>query len=68
MPHDKNGQVLSIGDTVLIEAKVKNVYTGDEYCNVELETVEVMYPGENKSGITLNAKQVTKKAAEAVAQ
>jgi hypothetical protein len=34
------------------------VSTGEEYCNVNLETVEPMFPGEYKSAITLNAKQV----------
>lgn len=60
MPHDKNGHLLEVGDKVLVECEVKQVTTGEEYCNVTLETREPMYPGHHKSGITLNAKQVVK--------
>lgn len=58
MPHDKFGQLLSVGDEVTITAKVVAVYTTNDYCNVGLETVEPMYPGEHKSALTLNSKQV----------
>lgn len=60
MPHDINGQLLSEGDFVTVRCVVKAVNPFEEYCNVTLETVEPMFPGDNKSGITLNAKQVTK--------
>lgn len=60
MPHDKNGAPLCAGDEVTITCKVKTVNPGEEYCNVSLETVEKMYPGENCTCITLNAKQVVK--------
>lgn len=60
MPHDKNGKLLKAGDAVLVPCVVKEVHAGEEYCNVQLETQEPMYPGEYKSGITLNAKQVVK--------
>jgi len=60
MPHDKNGQQLSVGDDVLIRATVTNVSAGEEYCNVNLETVEPMFPGEHKTPIVLNARQVEK--------
>jgi hypothetical protein len=58
MPHDKHGQVLTVGDRVTVLATVKSVTTTEEYCNVGLETVEPMYPGETRSSLTLNAKQV----------
>lgn len=60
MPHDKNGRALSAGDEVTIRAKVVDVNAGEEYCNVSLDTVEPMYPGEHKTHIVLNAKQVEK--------
>jgi uncharacterized Zn ribbon protein len=60
MPHDINGQLLAEGDFVVIVAKVKQVHATAEYCNLSLETVEAMYPGEHKSALTLNSKQVTK--------
>lgn len=60
MPHDRNGKLLEAGDSVKIDAVVKSVMTGEEYCNVTVETVEPMYPGDYKTTITLNAKQVEK--------
>ena len=60
MPHDKNGQILKVGDKVNVPCVVKEVHAGDEYCNLSLETEEVMFPGEQKSGMVLNTKQVLK--------
>lgn len=62
MPHDREGNLLSEGDIVMVPAVVKSVSTGTDYCNVSLETVESMYPGEHKSAMSLNAKQVVKAA------
>ena len=60
MPHDKNGNKLHVGDEVTISAVVTNVNEGEDYCNVSVETTELMFPGNQKSMITLNAKQVVK--------
>lgn len=60
MPHDKNGKLLQVNDIVYIPAQVKSITTNLEYCNLSVETTEVMFPGEQKSTITLNAKQVIK--------
>ena len=57
MPHLKHGQVVNVGDEVVIRAAVKSVTTGEEYCNLTVETVEPMYPGDYKSSITINARQ-----------
>jgi len=62
MPHDKNGQLLQVGDEVYVPARVKEVQTGEEYCNVTLATAEPMYPSQSPSIITLNAKQVVKQS------
>lgn len=58
MPHDKNGQVIKVGDRVTVECEVKSITAGEEYCNLSAETVEPMFPGTTKTGLTLNAKQV----------
>ncbi len=63
MPHDRKGNRLSVGDHVIIEATVTAVHQTDEYCNLSLETIEPMFPSDNKSAISLNAKQVTRTGA-----
>lgn len=60
MPHDKNGNLIEVGDLVNIPCVVKSIYQGEEYCNVTLETTEKMYPSMTPTGITLNSKQVEK--------
>jgi hypothetical protein len=60
MPHDKNGNILQPGDRVIVRAVVNRVDAGDEYCNVTLETEEPMYPGDHRSALTLNTRQVEK--------
>jgi hypothetical protein len=61
MPYDLKGNLLQVGDIVSIPCKVKLVTIREEYCNVELETTQVMYPGENRSTFILNSRQVEKK-------
>lgn len=58
MPHDKNGKVVEVGQVVKIDFKVTAVQRGEDYCNVTLETLDRMYPGDHKSSFTANAKQV----------
>ena len=60
MPHDKNGTPLVLGDKVNVAAVVTDIHMGEEFCNVTLETEEVMYPSGAKSTLALNAKQVEK--------
>jgi len=60
MPHDRDGKLLQVGDSVYIAAKVKQITMGEEYCNVTLETKEKMFPSDSPTAITLNAKQVVK--------
>lgn len=60
MPHDNNGKLISVGDQVMIPAVVKEIYSTEEYCNVQLKTLHPMYPGDSYDTITLNAKQVVK--------
>jgi flavin reductase (DIM6/NTAB) family NADH-FMN oxidoreductase RutF len=63
MPHDRKGNLLNVGDHVIIEATVTHVHTGEEYCNLTLETIEPMYPDNSPSTLSLNAKQVTRTGA-----
>ena len=60
MPHDKNGNLLSVGDTVNVSCRIKAIHDTEGYCNVDLETLQPMYPSDNKSFLVLNAKQVLK--------
>lgn len=60
MPHDRNGQPLRVGDEVLVFCKVEQIHVGEEYCNVQLKTIEPMYPGEHSTVITLNGKQIVR--------
>jgi len=62
MPHDKNGTLLSVGDEVVVHAIVTRLSAGEDYCNVNAETLEPMYPGTGKSSFSLNAKQFVKVA------
>ena len=59
MPHDRKGHELQAGDLIMIEAIVRSVSPGEEYCNLTLDTVEPMYPADTKTCIVLNARQVT---------
>jgi hypothetical protein len=56
---DVNGTELRVGDHVVVEGVIKSANPTDEYCNVQIETDEPMYPGDSKSTLWLNAKQVT---------
>lgn len=56
--HDINGNPINVGDTVLVPCAVKSVTGGEEYCNIMVETREVMFPGNYKVSIALNARQV----------
>lgn len=60
MPHDRDGRLLSVGDTVNVPCRIKEIHNTEEYCNVTLETSQPMYPGNDRSSVVLNAKQVVK--------
>ena len=61
MPHDKNGNLLQVGDRVDIPCVVKSITMDEGYCNLTVETTEVM-PPDNKytNTYSLNSKQVVK--------
>lgn len=39
MPHDLNNEPLAVGDVVSLDCRVKEIMTGEKYCNVLLETI-----------------------------
>lgn len=56
--HDRDGRPLEVGDVVNVPCKITSIVSNSEhYCNVNVETVEPMYPGDSKTSISLNAKQ-----------
>ena len=59
MPHDKNGNLLGVGDSVIVRGTVKAVFEGEEYCNLNLE-IAPLYPNKEPYNLTLNTKQVEK--------
>lgn len=62
MPHDRNGEVLKVGDTVYIPVRVIQVHEDENFCNLNVETLWAM-PGLKPlqcSQFTLNTKQVEK--------
>ncbi len=60
MPHDRNDNVLQVGDVVMVPCRVKAIHLTEEFCNLDLETIEVLFPSNNRSALTLNAKQTVK--------
>jgi len=60
MPHDANGSLLAVGDEVVLPATVLSIQTGEDYCNVTIESKTPCLPGDHKTQVTLNAKQVVK--------
>jgi hypothetical protein len=42
--HDRNGTPLKKGDVVLIPAVITELQSGEDYCNVSLETVHGRRP------------------------
>ena len=60
MPHDNRGEELQVGDTVFVPCVVKAIHLTADYCNVDLETKETMYPSALHTTLTLNSRQTLK--------
>ena len=60
MPHDRNGNPISVGDEISIPCIVKQIQPGDEYCNVTVAAKYPMPPYTTEYTLTLNTKQVEK--------
>lgn len=57
MPHDRNGNLLEVGDIVNVPCKVTSVTPSEEYCNVNLETLYPMPPYTGGDTMVRNTKQ-----------
>lgn len=60
--HDKNGKPIKVGDTVIVEAVVRELYGTDTYCNIQIgighEQSKEHGPHNVQSIVTINTKQV----------
>lgn len=63
MPHDKRGEELKVGDTVMVPCVVKAIHLTEDYCNVDLETKLTMPPLDSVQKFTLNSRQTIKPTA-----
>lgn len=57
--HDRNGTPIQKGDVVLLEATVKELYGGDDYCNVQLGIgADKPHGADNvQASVTINTRQ-----------
>lgn len=65
MPHDVNGQLLTVGDEVILRGKVKSIDSEQPtFCNIKLQTHQDMEPKRDGDGggetYTLSARMVEK--------
>lgn len=61
MPHDANGNLLKAGDEVVVRFIVKDVFTAEEYCNCNLESILGMPPSGSKLSVSaINTRQTEK--------
>lgn len=68
MPHDALGQLLQVGDKVVLKGIVKSIDSEQPtYCNITLQTEKGMEPKQDGEGggqtYTLSARMVEKEAA-----
>ncbi len=63
MPHDKRGEELKVGDTVMVPCRIKAIHLTEDYCNVDLETTVTMPPSDQATRLTLNSRQTIKPTA-----
>lgn len=55
MPHDRNGKEIRVGDEVLLRAKVTQVWAGEDYCNITIESITGRKPDGLSDTAVLNA-------------
>jgi hypothetical protein len=58
--HDRDGKPLAVGDTVTIAFVITDTSATEDYCNVQLQTVEPMFPSNRFDKYWFNAKQTVK--------
>jgi hypothetical protein len=52
--HDRNGTPLQVGDRVSVELIIRDIYAGEDYCNVTAETALGRRPDGIKDYVTTN--------------
>ena len=58
--HDRNGTELHVGDTVMVEAVITELWAGDEFCNVAMQSVAGRRPDGAKESLgAINTGVVT---------
>jgi hypothetical protein len=62
MPHDMHGNELRADDVVYVPCRVTKIHPNPGHCNVDLETVEPMWPSTIRSNMCLNGRQMSKAA------
>lgn len=60
MPHDNRGEELKVGDIVFVPCVIKAIHLTEQYCNVDVETREMLLPTQRPTAITLNSRQTVK--------
>jgi hypothetical protein len=67
MPHDANGELLKVGDRVVLYGTITYIGANPEYCNCSVE-LEYKMPPDNQvvSVSALNTKQVVKREKDAL--
>lgn len=59
MPHDRNGELLQVGDFVDVRFEVKEIHMAEDYCNTTLKIPGEHGPHNVVSTVVVNAKQTT---------
>lgn len=60
MPHDYNGELIQVGDIVYLVGKVSQITTGEEFCNIMVDSTLPAKPAGAMASFWFNANQVTK--------
>lgn len=61
MPHDAKGNLVQLGDTVIVRFKVTGVQHVEDYCNITLQALGTPQPADcYVPSLTTNAKLVEK--------
>lgn len=60
MPHDRDGKELKVGDIVHIPCRIKEIHLTEEYCNLNVRSLQKMFPSDNFSDFVINSRQCVK--------
>lgn len=58
--HDRTGQPLEVGDSVILVGKITNLSPTEDYCNVTVESVYPRKPDGSKETLCINTAVVDK--------